>query len=150
MCEISLICYRLAHPDAYSTGSISAADASSPGSPSPPYNPIQAFLRYHSPGEGQEFGVSAGVMETFLRSCAGYSVISYILGECVNKLYLFFSFFPFILFRWALFCIDARDSSPFRGGHSCCAQSLRFFALICLDLLRFALIRFDLLCFALL
>ena len=68
--------------DAYSTGSAFSADMLSPGSPVTAYNPIQAFLRHHSPAEADEFGVSAEVMQTFLRSCAGYSVISYILGEC--------------------------------------------------------------------
>jgi hypothetical protein len=92
-CQISdidrqLACYAA---DMYSTGSVSAADASPPGSPVTAYNPIQAFLRHHSPAETEEFGVRAEVMQTFMRSSAGYSVISYILGGCLaNSQFLLF------------------------------------------------------------
>jgi phosphatidylinositol 3-kinase len=93
MCQISDIYHQLTRyaADMYSTGSTSAADASSPGSPIAAYNPIQAFLRHHNPAENEEFGVRAEVMQTFLRSCAGYSVISYILGGfAANSLSLLF------------------------------------------------------------
>lgn len=41
-----------------------------------------AYLQVTGCSNHRGHGVSAEVMQTFLRSCAGYSVISYILGEC--------------------------------------------------------------------
>ncbi|MCL4132328.1 UNVERIFIED_CONTAM: hypothetical protein GTU68_017097 [Idotea baltica] len=41
---------------------------------------IQNFLRLHAPCESSPFGISSTVMETFVRSCAGYCIITYILG----------------------------------------------------------------------
>ena len=46
-----------------------------------PYNPIQAFLQQHSPCSKGDLGVQEEVMKTFMKSCAGYCVITYILGN---------------------------------------------------------------------
>ena len=41
---------------------------------------IQNFLRSHAPCEGAPYGISPQVLDTFVRSSAGYCVITYILG----------------------------------------------------------------------
>ncbi|GMK59473.1 hypothetical protein CspeluHIS016_0800790 [Cutaneotrichosporon spelunceum] len=43
---------------------------------------LQNYLREHHPDVGAlgSYGIEAGVMDTFIRSCAGYSVLTYILG----------------------------------------------------------------------
>lgn len=44
-------------------------------------NPIRAFLQHHSPCNTRDLGVREEVMKTFMNSCAGYCVITYILGD---------------------------------------------------------------------
>ncbi|KAM3845135.1 phosphatidylinositol 3-kinase catalytic subunit type 3 isoform 1-T1 [Vipera latastei] len=41
---------------------------------------IQNFFRKHAPSETGPHGISAEVMDTYVKSCAGYCVITYILG----------------------------------------------------------------------
>ncbi|XP_038646702.1 phosphatidylinositol 3-kinase catalytic subunit type 3 [Scyliorhinus canicula] len=41
---------------------------------------IQNFFRKHAPNEKGPSGISAEVMDTYVKSCAGYCVITYILG----------------------------------------------------------------------
>ncbi|TSN12224.1 Phosphatidylinositol 3-kinase catalytic subunit type 3 [Bagarius yarrelli] len=41
---------------------------------------IQSFFRKHAPSEKGPYGISAEVMDTYVKSCAGYCVITYILG----------------------------------------------------------------------
>uniref|UniRef100_A0A8C6NLL8 Phosphatidylinositol 3-kinase, catalytic subunit type 3 n=1 Tax=Nothobranchius furzeri TaxID=105023 RepID=A0A8C6NLL8_NOTFU len=41
---------------------------------------IQSFFRKHAPSEKGPYGVSSEVMDTYVKSCAGYCVITYILG----------------------------------------------------------------------
>ncbi|XP_040840891.1 phosphatidylinositol 3-kinase catalytic subunit type 3 isoform X3 [Ochotona curzoniae] len=41
---------------------------------------IQNFFRKHAPSENGPNGISAEVMDTYVKSCAGYCVITYILG----------------------------------------------------------------------
>ncbi|CAB3384337.1 Hypothetical predicted protein [Cloeon dipterum] len=41
---------------------------------------IQNFFRKHNPSENGPYGIAAEVMDTYVRSCAGYCVITYILG----------------------------------------------------------------------
>uniref|UniRef100_A0A6I8N463 Phosphatidylinositol 3-kinase catalytic subunit type 3 n=1 Tax=Ornithorhynchus anatinus TaxID=9258 RepID=A0A6I8N463_ORNAN len=41
---------------------------------------IQNFFRRHAPSENGPNGISAEVMDTYVKSCAGYCVITYILG----------------------------------------------------------------------
>lgn len=42
---------------------------------------ILAFLKKHNPCDIGPFGISPETMETYLKSCAGYCVITYLLGE---------------------------------------------------------------------
>lgn len=44
------------------------------------YHGILPFLQHHYPDQSQDLGVCEWVMDNFVRSCAGYSVITYILG----------------------------------------------------------------------
>ncbi|XP_030323524.1 phosphatidylinositol 3-kinase catalytic subunit type 3 isoform X3 [Calypte anna] len=41
---------------------------------------IQNFFRKHAPSDTGPHGISAEVMDTYVKSCAGYCVITYILG----------------------------------------------------------------------
>lgn len=43
-------------------------------------NPLCAFLRKHAPCDSGPFGIRADVVETFVRSCAAYSVLTFVLG----------------------------------------------------------------------
>ncbi|RXK34820.1 phosphatidylinositol 3-kinase [Tremella mesenterica] len=46
------------------------------------YGSLQAYLRVDHADEGAlgSYGIEADVMDTFVRSCAGYSVLTYVLG----------------------------------------------------------------------
>ncbi|XP_064474715.1 phosphatidylinositol 3-kinase catalytic subunit type 3-like [Ornithodoros turicata] len=41
---------------------------------------IQKFFRKHAPSETGPYGISPDVMDTYVKSCAGYCVITYLLG----------------------------------------------------------------------
>ncbi|XP_030369536.1 phosphatidylinositol 3-kinase catalytic subunit type 3 isoform X2 [Scaptodrosophila lebanonensis] len=41
---------------------------------------IHNFFRRHNPCENGPYGISAEVMDTYIKSCAGYCVITYLLG----------------------------------------------------------------------
>lgn len=41
---------------------------------------IQSFLRAYNPSDSGPYGISHEVMDTYVRSCAGYCVITYVLG----------------------------------------------------------------------
>jgi hypothetical protein len=43
-------------------------------------NPLRAYLQQHAPSDTDAYGVRANVMETFVRSCAAYSVLTFVLG----------------------------------------------------------------------
>lgn len=48
---------------------------------------IQNFFRKYNPQEGAPYGVKPEVMDTYIRSCAGYCVITYLLGELDSILF---------------------------------------------------------------
>lgn len=41
---------------------------------------IRAFLKENHPDSSNELGINPVVMDTYVRSCAGYAVITYLLG----------------------------------------------------------------------
>lgn len=43
-------------------------------------NDLRIFLRKHNADPSAEFGISPAAMDTYVKSCAGYCVITYILG----------------------------------------------------------------------
>jgi phosphatidylinositol 3-kinase len=43
-------------------------------------NPALAYLKHHNPDDRQPLGVRQDTLDTYVRSCAGYCVITYILG----------------------------------------------------------------------
>ncbi|KAK8102825.1 phosphatidylinositol 3 [Apiospora sp. TS-2023a] len=43
-------------------------------------NPVLAYLKQHNPDERAEMGVRKETLDAFVKSCAGYCVITYILG----------------------------------------------------------------------
>ncbi|KAL0090339.1 kinase-like domain-containing protein [Phycomyces blakesleeanus] len=89
-------------------------------------NNIQSFLREHHPDPGPDgiYGIDAQVMETYLRSCAGYCVITYLLGVGDRHLdnlllspegHLFHVDFGFIL---------GRDPKPFPPPMKLCKEMI--------------------------
>lgn len=44
------------------------------------HNSLSNFLRLHNPDDSGPYGINVTALETFVKSCAGYCVISYILG----------------------------------------------------------------------
>lgn len=42
---------------------------------------IQNFFRKYNPCEGAPYGIKPEAMDTYIRSCAGYCVITYLLGK---------------------------------------------------------------------
>jgi phosphatidylinositol 3-kinase len=44
------------------------------------YKSIHAYLKHHNPDANAPLGVRKEVMETYIKSCAGYCVITYLLG----------------------------------------------------------------------
>lgn len=43
-------------------------------------NPALAYLKFHNPDERQPLGLRQETLDTYVKSCAGYCVITYILG----------------------------------------------------------------------
>lgn len=43
-------------------------------------NSIMAFFRSVAPQEGAKYGIDPNVLQTYIRSCAGYCVITYLIG----------------------------------------------------------------------
>ena len=41
---------------------------------------ILNFFRKHNPSETGPYGITADTMDTYVKSCAGYGVITYLLG----------------------------------------------------------------------
>lgn len=44
------------------------------------YGNIQGYLREFNSSEASPYGITKGAMDNYIRSCAGYSVITYLLG----------------------------------------------------------------------
>lgn len=42
---------------------------------------IHSFFRKHHPCETAPYGIAPDIMDTYIRSCAGYCVITYLLGR---------------------------------------------------------------------
>lgn len=42
---------------------------------------IHNFFRKHNPCENGPYGIAAETMDTYIKSCAGYCVITYLLGN---------------------------------------------------------------------
>ncbi|KAI9268862.1 kinase-like domain-containing protein [Phascolomyces articulosus] len=89
-------------------------------------NSIVEFLKQHHPDDGPDSvsGVDGQVMETYIRSCAGYCVITYLLGVGDRHLdnlllspdgYLFHVDFGFIL---------GRDPKPFPPPMKLCKEMI--------------------------
>lgn len=95
--------------------SLSAASAQYKGS-------ILAYLRANNPDDSEELGVSKEAMDTYIKSCAGYCVITYLLGVGDRHLdnlllcpdgHFFHADFGFIL---------GRDPKPFAPMMKLCKE----------------------------
>ncbi|KAG0189301.1 Phosphatidylinositol (PI) 3-kinase [Apophysomyces sp. BC1034] len=89
-------------------------------------NNVLSFFRQHHPDSGPNsiYGIEANVMETYIRSCAGYCVITYLLGVGDRHLdnlllspegHLFHVDFGFIL---------GRDPKPFPPPMKLCKEMI--------------------------
>ncbi|ORX43563.1 phosphatidylinositol 3-kinase [Hesseltinella vesiculosa] len=89
-------------------------------------NNVQSYLRLHHPDTGPNgiYGIDSQVMETYIRSCAGYCVITYLLGVGDRHLdnlllspngHLFHVDFGFIL---------GRDPKPFPPPMKLCKEMI--------------------------
>ncbi|KAI9850100.1 MAG: Phosphatidylinositol (PI) 3-kinase [Thelocarpon superellum] len=83
---------------------------------------ILAYLKANNPDEGETLGVRKEAMETYIKSCAGYCVITYILGVGDRHLdnlllapdgHFFHADFGFIL---------GRDPKPFAPAMKLCKE----------------------------
>lgn len=55
-----------------------------PGGRRPPPSPILAFLQQHGPSPGAPLGLEPAVLDTYVRSLAGYCIITHLLGTWSN------------------------------------------------------------------
>ncbi|KHJ30663.1 putative phosphatidylinositol 3-kinase [Erysiphe necator] len=85
-------------------------------------NPVLAYLEYNNPDDTAPLGVRKEALETFTRSCAGYCVITYLLGVGDRHLdnlllapdgHFFHADFGFIL---------GRDPKPFAPAMKLCKE----------------------------
>ncbi|KAI4104057.1 MAG: hypothetical protein L6R37_003463 [Teloschistes peruensis] len=85
---------------------------------------ILAYLRTHNPDSGAEFGVRPQAMDTFVKSCAGYCVITYLLGvgdrHLDNLLLTPSGHFFHIDFGYLL----GRDPKPFAPAMKLCREMI--------------------------
>ncbi len=44
------------------------------------YKSIQTYFQQHGPNEKAPYGIAPEIMDTYVKSCAGYCVITYLLG----------------------------------------------------------------------
>jgi phosphatidylinositol 3-kinase len=49
------------------------------------YKTIQNYLKNFSFSEFDEYGIHSIVLDNYIKSCAGYSVITYLLGKIKKK-----------------------------------------------------------------
>ncbi|RFU30358.1 hypothetical protein B7463_g5975, partial [Scytalidium lignicola] len=85
-------------------------------------NSVQAYLKYNNPDDKALYGIRKEALETFIKSCAGYCVITYLLGVGDRHLdnlllapdgHFFHADFGFIL---------GRDPKPFAPAMKLCKE----------------------------
>jgi phosphatidylinositol 3-kinase len=109
------------------------------------HSTLANYLRIHNPDDSGPYGISSIAMETFVRSCAGYAVITYILGIGDRHLdnlmmtksgqffHIDFGFIfgqdpkplppPFRLTRSMVDCMGGEDSEHYSKFKSFCYQA---------------------------
>ncbi|KAL8694116.1 MAG: hypothetical protein Q9218_001169 [Villophora microphyllina] len=85
---------------------------------------ILAYLRTHNPDSSAEFGVRSQAMDTYVKSCAGYCVITYLLGvgdrHLDNLLLTPSGHFFHVDFGYLL----GRDPKPFAPAMKLCREMI--------------------------
>ncbi|RQM07133.1 hypothetical protein DH86_00003481 [Scytalidium sp. 3C] len=85
-------------------------------------NPVQAYLKYNNPDDKAPYGIRKEALDIFVKSCAGYCVITYLLGVGDRHLdnlllapdgHFFHADFGFIL---------GRDPKPFAPAMKLCKE----------------------------
>jgi phosphatidylinositol 3-kinase len=77
--DLKLSPYRILATAPYA-GAVQFIPSSSLSSILSKHKSLLAYLRHHNPDNTADLGVRKEVMETYIKSCAGYCVITYLLG----------------------------------------------------------------------
>jgi len=85
-------------------------------------NDIKKFLRYHNPDPSGPYGIKAEVLKNFVKSCAGYCVITYILGIGDRHLDNLLITYDGRLFHVDFGFILGRDPKPFPPPMKLCSE----------------------------
>jgi Phosphatidylinositol 3- and 4-kinase len=85
-------------------------------------NSILEFLKYHNPDVLGPLGVSATALSTFVKSTAGYCVITYILGIGDRLVYIFCYFVLFMCLQYVLrtVCTNVTCALVCKDGSGTC------------------------------
>jgi phosphatidylinositol 3-kinase len=119
--DLKLTPYRILATSA-TAGAVQFVPSISLSAASAQYKSILAYLRINNPDENEPLGVRKETMDTYIKSCAGYCVITYLLGVGDRHLenlllspdgHFFHADFGFIL---------GRDPKPFAPMMKLCKE----------------------------
>ncbi|KAJ5908155.1 Phosphatidylinositol 3-kinase [Penicillium taxi] len=119
--DLKLTPYRILATSS-TAGAVQFIPSTSLSAASAKYKSILAYLKEHNPDENEPLGVRKETMDTYIKSCAGYCVITYLLGVGDRHLenlllapdgHFFHADFGFIL---------GRDPKPFAPMMKLCKE----------------------------
>ncbi|KAJ5107773.1 Phosphatidylinositol 3-kinase [Penicillium angulare] len=119
--DLKLTPYRILATSS-TAGAVQFIPSTSLSAASAKYKSILAYLKEHNPDENEPLGVRKEAMDTYIKSCAGYCVITYLLGVGDRHLenlllapdgHFFHADFGFIL---------GRDPKPFAPMMKLCKE----------------------------
>lgn len=119
--DLKLTPYRILATSSQA-GAVQFIPSTSLSAASAKYKSILAYLKEHNPDENEPLGVRKETMDTYIKSCAGYCVITYLLGVGDRHLenlllapdgHFFHADFGFIL---------GRDPKPFAPMMKLCKE----------------------------
>lgn len=119
--DLKLTPYRILATNA-TAGAVQFIPSTSLSAVSAKYKSVLAYLQAHNPDENEPLGIRKETMDTYIKSCAGYCVITYLLGVGDRHLenlllapdgHFFHADFGFIL---------GRDPKPFAPMMKLCKE----------------------------